>query len=79
MSYAEGNVINPSRCAVMLSDQWTTVSLSYRDEILAENGLADLLRQKPQPFAFPNGIPIPERIRKLDVAAPDHITAKKML
>lgn len=37
------------------------------------------MRQKPDPFAFPNGIPIPERIRKLDAAAPDHLTAKKML
>ena len=73
------NIINPSRCAVMISDQWSTVSKSYRDEILAENSLQDLLRQKPQPFAHPNGIPIPERVRKLDLVAPDHLTAKAML
>ena len=34
---------------------------------------------KEHPFAFPNGIPIAERIRKLDEKAPDHITAKKAL
>lgn len=41
--------------------------------------LAWLLRQKPQPFAFPNGIPIAERLRKLDAAAPDHLTAKRKI
>ena len=63
----------------MLSDQWATVSKSYRDDLLNGSSLADLLKQKPEPFAFPNGIPIPERIRKLDSVAPDHLTAKKML
>jgi glycogen synthase len=74
-----GNVVNPSRCAIMLSDQWATVSRSYRDEILHGSPLADLLKQKPQPFAHPNGIPIAERVRKLDAVAPDHLTAKAQL
>jgi len=47
--------------------------------LLNSSTLCGLLRQKTHPFAFPNGIPIPERVRKLDAAAPDHLTAKKML
>lgn len=30
----KGNMLNPSRCAIMLSDQWATVSKSYREELL---------------------------------------------
>lgn len=72
-------IINPSRCAIMMSDQWATVSYSYREDLLNTSSLANFLRAKPQPFAYPNGIPIPERLKKLDAAAPDHMTAKKML
>ena len=53
-----GNMINPSKCALINSDQWATVSKSYREEILQGSGLRHLLHQKPNPFAFPNGIPI---------------------
>ena len=62
-----------------MSDNWSTVSKSYRDDLLNDSALADLLQQKDKPFAHPNGIPIAERIRKLDERAPDHITAKKAL
>ena len=72
-------MVNPSRCALMLSDQWATVSRSYRDDLLNGSSLAWLLRQKPQPFAHPNGIPIKDRIARLDKSAPDHKTAKKYL
>jgi len=72
-------MINPSRCAVMMSDNWSTVSKSYRDELLESSALASLLREKPMPFAHPNGIPIAERIKKLDEKSPDHLTAKKAL
>ena len=72
-------MINPSRCAIMMSDNWATVSKSYRQDLLGSSPLAPLLREKEHPFAFPNGIPIAERIRKLDEKAPDHITAKKAL
>lgn len=72
-------IINPSRCAIMMSDQWSTVSKSYREDLLSSSSLAPLLAQKPQPFAFPNGIPIEARIKKLNAASPDHMTAKKML
>jgi len=74
-----GNVVNPSRCAIICSDNWSTVSCSYREEILKESALRDLLRQKPHPFAHPNGIPIAERVRKLDAVSPDHLTAKGRL
>jgi len=72
-------IVNPSRCAIMQSDQWSTVSKSYREDLLNSSSLAPLLKQAPNPFAFPNGIPIEARIKKLDAAAPDHITAKRML
>jgi glycogen synthase len=73
----KANMINPSRCAIMLSDQWATVSKSYREELLRESALKYLLEQKPKPFAFPNGIPIAERLKRLDACAPDHLSAKK--
>jgi len=63
----------------MLSDQWATVSKSYRDDLLKESSLNHLLKQKTLPFAFPNGVPIAERVRKLDAAAPDHLTAKRKI
>jgi hypothetical protein len=43
------------------------------------SSLKHLLHQKPHPFAFPNGIPVQARIKKLDDAAPDHLTAKRMI
>jgi len=41
--------------------------------------LSPILRAKPNPFAFPNGIPIQERIAKLDAASPNHLSAKEAL
>lgn len=72
-------MINPSRCAIMMSDNWSTVSMSYRDDLLNSSPLAPLLRCKDKPFAHPNGIPIAERIRRLDAKSPDHISAKRQL
>ena len=72
-------MINPSRCAIMMSDNWSTVSKSYREDLLNSSALAPLLRMKDKPFAFPNGIPIAERIAKLDKQAPDHLSAKRAL
>lgn len=40
-------VINPSRCAIMLSDQWATVSPSYKEDLLRTSPLNPLLKQKP--------------------------------
>ena len=49
-------VINPSRCALLFSDQWTTVSKTYKREILKDSSLKTLLAAKPRSFAFPNGV-----------------------
>ena len=42
--YWQRKVINPSRCAIMSSDQWGTVSPSYRRELLDTSPLNSLLR-----------------------------------
>ena len=63
----------------MISDQWATVSKSYLQELMKDSPLQDILKMKPQPFAFPNGIPIEARLKKLDLVAPDHFAAKKLL
>ena len=40
-------LINPSRCAIICSDQWATVSKSYRDDLLRSSSLCHFLHQKP--------------------------------
>ena len=30
-------IVNPSRCALLMSDQWATVSKSYRDDLLKDS------------------------------------------
>jgi len=73
-------IINPSRCAILCSDQWATVSPSYRQDLLNSSPLSPMLRNHPRPFAFPNGIPIAARVKRLkDLAGPDHETAKRKL
>jgi len=74
-----GSMINPSKCALLQSDQWATVSKSYKQELLDASSLRHLLHAKPNGFAFPNGVPIGDRLKKLDAAAPDHLTAKKRI
>eukprot|EP01022_Parablepharisma_sp_SALTPOND_P024880 TRINITY_DN55_c0_g1_i1.p1 TRINITY_DN55_c0_g1~~TRINITY_DN55_c0_g1_i1.p1 ORF type:complete len:1631 (+),score=215.10 TRINITY_DN55_c0_g1_i1:3219-8111(+) len=78
--YWKNTIINPSRCATLCSDQWATVSPSYRSDLLNSSPLAPILRNHPRPFAFPNGIPIIARLKRLkDQAGPDHETAKRKL
>ena len=73
-------VINPSRCALLASDQWATVSKSYRDDLLNSSPLSPILRQHPRPFAFQNGIPIEARLKKMkEQAGTDHFEAKRQL
>ena len=36
-------VINPSRCAILKSDQWATVFRSYKKQLMATSSLAELL------------------------------------
>eukprot|EP01119_Soliformovum_irregulare_P020831 TRINITY_DN6809_c0_g1_i1.p1 TRINITY_DN6809_c0_g1~~TRINITY_DN6809_c0_g1_i1.p1 ORF type:complete len:2064 (+),score=697.75 TRINITY_DN6809_c0_g1_i1:71-6262(+) len=71
--------LNSSRCALLCSDQWGTVSASYRDDLMKVSPLANLLCRYPQPFAKLNGIRLEERLDVLKQAAPDHETAKAML
>lgn len=73
------NMLNPSRCALMMSDQWATVSKSYRDDLMNSSPLSPILRMKSHPFAYPNGIPIADRVKRLDAAAPNHDLAKRGL
>ena len=63
--YWKQTVINPSRCAIIMSDNWGTVSPGYRDDLKASSPLASLLNQKPYPFAFPNGIFKEKRLKVL--------------
>jgi len=37
-------MINPSKCALLKSDQWATVSKSYRQELLQDSGLRPILK-----------------------------------
>ena len=58
-------VINPSRCALIMSDQWGTVSHSYKRELLTTSPLNHLLNQKNNPFSYPNGIFKEKRLKIL--------------
>ena len=59
-------VINPSRCAIMMSDQWGTVSNSYKSDLQSMSPLNYLLNQKKNPFAYPNGIFKEKRLKILN-------------
>ena len=59
-------VINPSRCAIMMSDQWATVSNSYKQDLKNSSPLNYFLNQKPNPFSYPNGIFKEKRLKKLN-------------
>lgn len=78
--YWKQKVINPSRCAIMISDQWGTVSNSYKQDLLNSSPLSPLLREKPEPFGFPNGIFKVRRLKALqDKAGTDRKECKKYI
>jgi len=78
--YWSDRVLNPSRCALLSSDQWGTVSFSYKQELLEKSPLTSLLKAHKQPFAFPNGIPKQARFNKiLQICNNDHHAAKELL
>lgn len=60
-------IFNPSRCALLCSDAWGTVSPSYRDELRrpGASSLTPLLNRFSSPFAFPNGISLNSRLSQL--------------
>lgn len=73
-------VINPSRCAIMLSDQWGTVSPSYRKDLLENSPLKSILNQHKKPFAYPNGIFREQRIKALvEKVGKNRMDAKKQI
>lgn len=73
-------VVNPSRCALLKSDSWGTVSPSYLKELKGGHPLSDLLQIAKSPFAYPNGIRKAEREEALRVkGAESHAAAKDIL
>lgn len=73
-------VINPSRCAILKSNSWGTVSPSYLKELLSGHPLNDILKIAKTPFAYPNGIRKAEREEALRVkGAESHAKAKEIL
>jgi starch synthase len=73
-------VINPSRCALETCDNWSTVSHSYKNDLLKESPLAPVLWKHPHPFSFPNGIRKDERLSILRTKTPGtHSKSKKEL
>lgn len=80
------HIINPSRLALIASDQWASVSKSYRDQIKYGSPLAPLLNKFPKPFACSNGVQIKERLKvlaaelkKRNLKHMDHLDAKRFL
>eukprot|EP00923_Selenidium_pygospionis_P040362 GHVN01069757.1.p1 GENE.GHVN01069757.1~~GHVN01069757.1.p1 ORF type:complete len:1141 (+),score=138.42 GHVN01069757.1:362-3424(+) len=77
-------MLNPSRCALLASDGWGTVSPSYRDDLRGTphsrplSSLAPLLNKHPNAFAYPNGIPVEERKNRLRRFG-GHMEAKEAL
>ena len=78
--YWRVKILNPSRCAILLSDQWSTVSNSYKQDLQRNSPLAGLLNQKPNPFAYPNGIFKEKRLKTLlEKAGGDRKECKKYI
>jgi starch synthase len=72
-------IINPSRCAINLSDQWATVSHSYKNDLLNVSPLRVFLRVKKCPFSHPNGICKEERLKLLNECGLSREECKKYI
>uniref|UniRef100_A0A7S1T5T0 Starch synthase n=1 Tax=Compsopogon caeruleus TaxID=31354 RepID=A0A7S1T5T0_9RHOD len=73
-------VVNPSRCAILASDSWGTVSPSYLKELRSSHPLKDALNATRRPFAYPNGIRKGAREELLrNKGGGTHKEAKRML
>jgi len=77
--YPARNVINASLSALLCSDQWGTVSLSYRNDLMRVSPMGGLLRSFKQPFAHLNGVRLHERLAILAKVASSHEDAKMKL
>jgi len=75
--------VNASRCALLTSTNWGTVSLSYRQDLLTgginPSPLRPLLCSFPRPFAHSNGIRVAKRRELIAKVAPSHAVGKRML
>jgi starch synthase len=75
--------VNASRCALLTSTNWGTVSLSYRQDLLTgginPSPLRPLLCRFPHPFAHSNGIRVAKRRELISNVATTHAIGKKML
>lgn len=69
--------IDPSRCALITTTQWATVSKKYRDELLEGSPYSWILQQFPEPFAYSNGIRLHERIKMIEGLHMNHDEAKR--
>ena len=78
-SSSEEIILNPSRCAIKLSDQWATVSNSYKEELLKVSSLKDLLQEKKKPFSHPNGICKEKRLKLLKECGMSREECKKYI
>ena len=67
--YSQNKMINPSRCAILKSDQWATVSKTYKRHLQLNSPLADILNQKPCPFSYPNGIFTKKELKEIKLLA----------
>ena len=63
--YGNPKCFNPSRCAILKSDQWGTVSKTYKRHLQLNSPLAELLNQKPCPFGYPNGVFVKEKLKQI--------------
>eukprot|EP00762_Andalucia_godoyi_P003990 ANDGO_05608.mRNA.1 Glycogen synthase len=71
--------IDSSRAALRMSDQWGTVSLSYRNDLLSSSSYAYVLRKYARPFAYSNGIRVAVRRAQMAKIAPSHEAAKEIV
>ena len=63
---------------MLKSDQWGTVSHSYKNELKNNSPLKDLLNEKNSPFSFPNGI-LKEKRQKIINEYPSREECKKYI
>ena len=73
-------ILNPSRCVLLSTDNWGTVSNVYQEDIQNNSALAPLLRRFPQPFSSPNGVFVFEKQLKYNsLSTNTHATAKRFV
>eukprot|EP00770_Monocercomonoides_exilis_P013406 MONOS_13354.1-p1 / transcript=MONOS_13354.1 / gene=MONOS_13354 / organism=Monocercomonoides_exilis_PA203 / gene_product=starch synthase / transcript_product=starch synthase / location=Mono_scaffold00815:16149-17732(-) / protein_length=493 / sequence_SO=supercontig / SO=protein_coding / is_pseudo=false len=79
--FGSQNVLNLSRAAFMCTDNWGTVSKTYRNDLLAGSSLSPLLRKFHRAFGTSNGVRKEQRRETLAkvVGTMNHLEAKRRL